>query len=183
MSLLLTQLAGGPVTYTYTGTGGLVLGGTAAVSKSKDFLPTGGLVLGGAAALAKTKTITASGGLVFNSGAATEYVSAIPPAPPEPTTSGAEEYAPRRMHVFRPRGGLAFGGAGICGMRRTFVAAVQRPTFNVQRSTFSGTAAVCRSYCAPISGKSAFRVPRSAFRTEFSPDCGEELAVVLALLQ
>lgn len=50
---------------TYTPTGGVVLGGSATLAKTKAFLPTGGVVLGGSATLSKTKNYLPGGGIVF----------------------------------------------------------------------------------------------------------------------
>jgi hypothetical protein len=74
--------------YSYTGSGGIVLGGSAALKKGKVYQPSGGIVLAGNAGLSKRKVYVPTGGIVL---------------------AGAAALAKRKVYV--PSGGISFLGA------------------------------------------------------------------------
>lgn len=129
--------ASGAATYTYAASGGLQLGGAAALSKSVSVSGAGGLQLGGAALLAKTTSPVASGGLNLGGAVAVSFVKVAlgegglqlageAPVAKSITYAGAGgvQYAGAAVAQLQPAGevfeytasgGLSFSGEALCG--------------------------------------------------------------------
>ena len=114
MLLLLFQAdAGGPVTFTYTGTGGAITDGAASTSKTKVFTPSGGAVAAGAATVSKTKSFIASGGATTDGTATVSKTK-------EFTPSGGADTAGTASTSFQSAGTATYaylggGGANTAG--------------------------------------------------------------------
>lgn len=133
--LVLEDPAGGTITYTYAGTGGITLSGAATLAKTKAAVASGGLTIAGSGEISrarvyavsggitiagsgevsKSKTFTASGGLVIG-GSAPINLTHTPAvsggklfggtAPTSYTPAGGETY------TYTPTGGFTFSGSG-----------------------------------------------------------------------
>lgn len=135
MSLLLAA-GSGATTYTYTASGGIVTGGAAALSKTKDSPVSGGAVAAGSAALSKTKDYPVAGGAT-TSGTATlsktkHYIASGGAISGGTAQSSFEAAAiggpvfrraivlrrPPSVFTYRPRGGISAGGAAETSLER-----------------------------------------------------------------
>lgn len=133
--------AGGPQTYSYSASGGLVVSGTGPTVKGAIKTPTGGLTLLGTASPTRGVTRTTTGGLTF-SGAAT----------------------PLRSLVRAATGGILFSGAASL----SFFSAVQSLTVVATGGLLiRGTAAMLRTVVKAATGGIIFGGSAS---TVFTPD-------------
>ncbi len=62
------------VVYTYAGSGGITLGGTASSAVNPAYLPTGGITISGTAPVSFTKVYAASGGISIGGAAVTQLI-------------------------------------------------------------------------------------------------------------
>jgi hypothetical protein len=99
---------GGPVTYSYTGSGGLLLAGAATYALGKSYPVSGGLVFGGVGTVKLGKTYSPSGGLVF-AGAANVTRSFTYGPTGGLVFSGTAPVVV--TFVYLPTGGMVFGGS------------------------------------------------------------------------
>lgn len=90
--------------YTYAGSGGFTLAGTAALTRNRSYLPTGGFTAAGVAPVARGKVYDPSGGIVF-AGA----------APTESGTGGLNSY------IYAGSGGFTFAGAAPLARNRSWL--------------------------------------------------------------
>lgn len=117
---------GGSNTFTYAGSGGITLAGSAARAKGKAFLPAGGITLSGTATKAKGKAFLPSGGATFGGAATTSKVPAGSVIGSWVGTGGitlAGAALLAKGKACLPTGGVAYAGAALTTKGKAFLPA------------------------------------------------------------